>query len=476
MERKQARRRFLKSFLAGSSVAAGATYAAAKSHSEESSNTGGRSTHRKHDCLSKPSDPKSALIEYMQTLPVIDGHTHLRPEAWRLRYPITALTFFSTHPALDANSSVGPSGNFDPPFKQAYTYLNDPKIPLLQRWREFQPYLENARFGSFYRASEIALRDIYGVERLSEYNIEEVSKRIQAENKPGIYRKILRDRCNIETCLVQCSGAQFDELAPRPLLSRIYSGPTTYKHNIAPFVRKIEEQYGLKISDLDAYLDTLGRFLKDKKNTDGAVGLKIYAWGEWMYVEPDRGKANKDFKETLAKGVSVSPVLEATIKDHELKLCAEWDWPVSVHGGGNYMDFRLYEPRKIIDMITRHSQTKFDIFHLGIPKHHEIIFIAKHFPNVTLNLVWAEAVSESLTRQAINEIIDAVPINKVTAFGSDVREHVEIAYGYLVMMREIMAEALSERIRRGRLNLEDAQLIARRWFYDNPTEVYKLKV
>jgi len=470
MSNKQNRRNFLKGSFVSSSAglvagAVGGTSAQAQTDQQKVGEA---------PSILSMDRTRVELFEYMKTLPVIDAHTHIRPEAWRLRWPMSALTLFGTHPALDAKSSAGVSGNFDPPFSQPYTYLNDGSIPLRERWNAIKPYLANARFGSFYRGTKIALRDIYDVDDITDDNVEEVTERIQAENKPGIYQKILRERSNIQTCLVQCSGPQFDELAPLPLLTRIYSGPTTYKHNISAFVKQIGDLYGTQIEDLDTFLEILGKFLKERKEKDGAAGFKIYTWGDWMYVDPDLEESGKDFKKTLAEGVPTTPVLEATIKDHVFKLCAEWDWPVSAHGGGNYMDFRKFDTRKLIDIIMRHPETRFDLFHLGIPFPLDFIFIAKSFPNITLNLVWAQALSEWVTRDCINQILDAVPINKVIAFGSDAREHIEIAYGYLTMMRELMAEALSERIARGRLNMEDAKYIAKIWFYDNPAEIYRL--
>ena len=354
-----------------------------------------------------------------------------------------------------------------------YQYYNNADIPLEERWKNLSAHLGNAYYGSFYRASEIALRDIYGYEEANDGNYIEISEKMQAANKPGFYHELLRERCNIQTCLVQCSGPQLEELAPRPLLTPVYSGPTATKHNFSGFVKKLEGLYDVSITDLDTYLEVLGRFLADRKKNDGIVGFKIYSWGEWQFLEPDMAGARKDFKQMLDAGTA-SHLVEATVKDHAFRLCAELDLNVSVHGGGNYMDFRLYEPRRMIDIITRHPETRFDIFHLGLPFPRQIIVLAKMYPNVTLNLVWAQALSESITRQSINEILDMVPVNKVIAFGSDVRENIEVVYGYLVMMREVLAEALSERIRHGRIDLQDAINIAKLWFDHNPRQIYRL--
>jgi hypothetical protein len=415
---------------------------------------------------------RESLLEYMQGLDVYDCHTHIRPEAWRLKWPVDAMTLIATYPIIDAISSQGPVLKNDSGEYLNHQYFTNAKIPLEERWKHFEPLLENARFGSFFRASKIALREIYGFDELNSRNVHEVSNRIRESNQPGFYHEILSRRCRIKKSLVQCSGTHMDDLAPRPLLTPIYSGPTCYKHNFSPFVETLNKKYEIRITRLDEYLEALSRHLREKKD-QGTVGLKVYSWDKWLYLNPDPAGAEREFAEMLA-GAPGQPLLEATVKDHLFRLAAEMDWTISMHGGGSYMDFRLYEPRRIIDVITRHPDTRFDIFHLGIPFTSEIVGLAKQYPNTTLNLNWAYALSESITRSAIHEIIETVPVNKVIAYGSDVMEDIEAAYGHLVMTREVIAEALAERIERGRLDMEGARRIAKLWFHDNPERIYGL--
>ena len=47
-------------------------------------------------------------------------------------------------------------------------------------------------------------------------------------------------------------------------------------------------------------------------------------------------------------------------------------------------------------------------------------------------------------------------------------------YSLLVMAKEDVAEALAERIASGRMTPVEARGIARRWFFDNPHELYRI--
>jgi hypothetical protein len=76
----------------------------------------------------------------------------------------------------------------------------------------------------------------------------------------------------------------------------------------------------------------------------------------------------------------------------------------------------------------------------------------------------------------MDQIIDLLPINKILAFGGDYCMAVEMIYGHLVMAQQNVARLLAGRVERGLLSKREALGIAARWFYDNPKELYQLKI
>ena len=81
-----------------------------------------------------------------------------------------------------------------------------------------------------------------------------------------------------------------------------------------------------------------------------------------------------------------------------------------------------------------------------------------------------------MATSAVDECIDLIPINKVLAFGGDYSKPVEKVYGHLVMAREDIANVLVRRIEEGTMGEAQALGIARKWFWDNPVELYRLSV
>jgi predicted TIM-barrel fold metal-dependent hydrolase len=409
---------------------------------------------------------KADLIEYMNTLDVIDCHEHLCPEHVRLEREVDVLTLVSLYAFVDMLSAGLPTEGRESAI--ARNYALDTSVPLEQRWNDLWPFIQRIKYGSYYRPTAIALRDIYGIHDLNESTWREATERMRAGNTKGLYHRILRDRCRIRTCLVQ--NGRIKDQDPPELFTPLYSNMSIIQFKSPDFIEYLKREYQVAKMDLDRYLECVGKDI-EKNRRDGAIGFKI---GAWEFGNPDMETAREDFQEAI-KGESPTPVLRATILDFIFKKAGEWDWPVAVHCG-IWGDYRTADPKNIIDTVMAYPNVRFDLYHLGMPFVRDCIFIAKSFPNAYLNLCWCYAISQEITRRAINEILDTVPVNKVFGFGADYIYAVENVYGHLVMARETIAEALSERIVRGQLDLEGAKAICRLWLHDNPAAFYKLRI
>jgi predicted TIM-barrel fold metal-dependent hydrolase len=128
----------------------------------------------------------------------------------------------------------------------------------------------------------------------------------------------------------------------------------------------------------------------------------------------------------------------------------------------------------MIPILQRHPTARFDIYHLGYPWVRETLMLGKGFPNVWLNFCWVHSISQRCALDALDEAIDLVPMNKILAFGGDCFLPVEKVYGHLVIARENVARVLAGRVRRKQMNEVQALGWARKWFWDNPKELYRL--
>lgn len=416
--------------------------------------------------MSTAKQLKQSLIDYMQTLEIIDCHEHLKPERDRVALQVDPLSLLAVYAWVDVTSAGRPLREGEGLWSKNLFLETD--VPLEERWEQAWPYIQQIRYGSYYRPTAIAIRDIHGIDDLNDNTYLEVTERMREANKPGIYHSILRDRCRIRTCMVQ--NGLISGQDPPELFTPVHISLGEYQFPNAEFVRQVHNDEGAEVSDLDNYLAVLGKRLA-KSHEDGAKEIKI---GSGPHVEPDMESARPAFLRAMA-GEPAEQVLQSTVLDFILRKAEELGLPVAVHSGVWY-DYRTSDPKYMIDIAQRYPNVRFELYHLGMPFVRDCIFIAKNFPNAYLNLCWCYVVSQEITRRAINEIIDTVPVNKIMGFGGDYIHEIENVYGHLVMARETIAEALAERIDRDRIDMEGAEHICGLWLRDNPARFYGIEV
>ena len=402
-----------------------------------------------------------ALLEAMEEFEIIDAHEHLEPEGVRVGTPVDVFTLFSHYTHRDL-IVAGMS-------EDAYERLFDPDIPLEWRWATFAPYWERIRWGSYARAALLAAEKFYGFDDINEETYRPLSEAIQAANTPGLYERVLREGCNIRKVLTNCLDdptTTFDTPLIVPVVRASFE-TETWQDLAHPVFDP-----GATVRTLDDYLDALRGFIVHMKAA-GAVGLKMKTW---PYGTPDRAAAHSTFEGLRTGAQTRLPAYNALfdyVIDQTIRFGAEQDLTIAVHTG-YWGDFRELDPLHMIPLIERHPDARFDIFHLGFPWVRETLMLGKGFPNVWLNLCWLHIISQQVATAAVDEALDLIPINKMIAFGGDYRLPVEKAYGHLVMAREDIAHVLAARIVEKQMTESQALDIARKWFWENPKELYRL--
>jgi predicted TIM-barrel fold metal-dependent hydrolase len=358
----------------------------------------------------------------------------------------------------------------------AYQSLFKQDIPLEQRWATFAPFWELIRHTSYSRSVLISARRFFGVSDINDGNYQDLSAAIRASNRPGLYDRVLREACHIRTCLTQFGGTDTGTglLTPvMPLLHATETWPDLHQPAFAP---------GRVCSTLDDYLAALKDYAARVK-AEGAVGLKM---SSFKYNAPDRKAAAELFDGLKSGAVKHIPTLGQTgepvanpltgyLVDEMVQCAGSLDLVVAVHTG-YWGDFRQLDPLNLIPILQRHPGVRFDVYHLGYPWVRETLMLGKGFSNVWLNLCWNHIISERCAAAALDEAIDLLPSNKLIAFGGDYRIPVEKVYGHLTMARQNIAHVLAVRVDEGRMSEEQALILAHRWLWDNPRDLYRLKV
>jgi len=401
-----------------------------------------------------------ALFEYAQTVPAIDTHEHIpRSEKDYNNQTIAFGDLLNPYVSNDLASA-------GMPFPKGVA-------PAFHRveadWDSFEPYWNAVKHGSYARALRIALQKFYGVDDLTRENYLDIVRRINENNKPGIYKRIFRDSCGVEKAIV-CAG----DLPRRddPILVGNMTSPSMMVGSMKALDSMAEQVGASQITSLDELIEASDRWM-ELQVSKGAIEFKS---GAARMERLDRRRAEEVFAR-LQTGEELQAdsalALGIYVREANARKAAALDVPIALHTGV-WFDYRSVDVTDLIGFIQRNPATRMDIYHLGIPRVRDAIQIVKNFPNAYLNLCWAHIVASDMVVNTLKEAIDMVPLSKVFAFGADYILFIEKVYGHLQIARENVAIVLGDRVDRNLMGLDEAKQTLRAWFYDNPKRFYKL--
>ncbi len=401
-----------------------------------------------------------SLIEAISEFEIIDAHEHLPPEEERVERAVDVFTLFSHYTRGDLYVAGMSAAD--------YESLFDTRIPLDRRWELFAPYWTQILYGSYARAALLAAAELYDCREISDQTYVALSERMQGANRAGIYHWVLREKCRIRVALTQCGRTDLGTPLLKPVMPML-AATSTWRELV-----HMSPDGMTAPRTLDDYLQSARQYITRVRD-EGAVGLKIIAA---PFGEPDRRAAAEAFADLQSGCVDAlpanNPLRDYAVED-AIAFATEQDMVICVHTG-YWGDFRSLDPLHMIPVLQRHPNARFDMYHLGYPWVRESLMLGKGFPNVWLNLCWTHIISQEFATSALDEAIDLIPMNKLIAFGGDYGMPVEKVYGHLVMAREDIARVLARRIVAGGISESQALDLAHRWLWDNPRDLYRLRV
>ncbi len=407
------------------------------------------------------------LIDVASKLEIIDAHEHLPREEVRTGRSVDVFTLFSHYTHADL-ITAGMS-------EEDFGRIQDTSVPLEERWVLFGPFYRFIRFGSYARAAHIALRKFYGFDEVNSTNYKDISAAMAQANTPGIYDRVLRQACGIKTVLHICSPV---DVWTDDMFTPVMRQPTWQP--LSEFRQTLASALGSAPTDLTGHLEGIDALIATRQ-AQGVVGLKMSCQ---PVSEPTLAEADKAYKRAGQSGYvnldeETRQTVEHYIIHHVLDLAGSRNLTVAVHTGmfwNNWGDFTRSHPKYMVPILMRHRNTRFDLYHAGIPWTRLLGNIVKNFPNAFANLCWCHIISPQMTVRTLDEWLDLVPVNKIIGFGGDYSNVVEKVYGHLIMCRENLARVLAGRIERGLMSFDEAEWLLGCFLVDNPTRLYRLGV
>ena len=412
------------------------------------------------------------LYELLCAMPTVDAHEHLPSEAEALKRQMDFFSLFEHY--CQGDLVAAGASNED------LAFLSDRQKPLLERWQRFKPFFSAIRTGGYARAALLFIRDILGFKDLDDGTVEGISQALNEQNKPGLYDRLLRERCNLAACIecwilgVEGLPDYFYHLAPGPELTDVHAPGA---------IDQLEARYKRSIHSLQDLLEVMTSAVDKWRANPKVVGIKsAHAYERSICFEKRTlHEAELVFNRLRKQSADrPSPHEALPLQDYLMfQLVARADavgLAMVFHTGlqaGNLNRIVNANPLHLQPILEEFPRARIDLFHAGMPWVREIAVLAKYFPGVHLNMAWTHIINPVQARSALSEWLDMVPNTKIFAFGGDYGI-VEKVYGHLKLARQNVAQVLAEKVHEGAYSRAEAEMVARRLMFDNANAFYKL--
>lgn len=435
-------------------------------------------------CDRGANTPYKRFRDYISTIKVINTHEHQRHPA---EYAGQKHNFYTllTHSYLISDLiSAGAK-----PLRSELVNRGN----LDELWDKYGQYLDFSRNTSYYSHFLFGFKVLYGlnepyftkeaVHSLSEKIAENYSRREQWYDeavKAAGFEVMFLDQYwdNFNVDIDDKYFALVFNINQLVMSTSLRSKMTEKEAPEEQNIYKLAQKDGHPIKTLDDYLG-YADILFQKFLDHNTVCLKnSLAYGrslDFEYVPYERAKV------LFAQPASlISEPEKKALQDFMfhwiIQKSIEVGLPVQIHTGylaGNGNTLENSRPTKLNNLFLRYPKATFVLFHGGYPWTGEYSALGKMFANVYLDIVWLPQISREAAVRGLDEMFDGVPYNKVF-WGGDCH-FIEESAGSLEFGRDVVAQVLAERVKRGLMTEDIARDVALKIFRENALRVFKLE-
>jgi len=429
---------------------------------------------------------RPVIKDALDNAKVIDPHCHLRPHKPSADNFADLLLYH--HLWIELVSSG--MGQYEVTKSGFPHELTDPEIEPLERVRRAVKYLKNIKnttIGVFFKW---IMNDLYEIkEELGEHNIEGIFNKVGERcNDPKWQEDVLRNYCGIEyNITVNIDGKPYSdkilkgkEGVPVNIVREyIVSG----KENPYKVIYSMEENFGREINNVADYREYLRQIVQE------FIKEKYQFAGVWILPS---------ITDDMAKKEEIDRIIKKAKERKPLNIVEIGSF--CYFGTVSFLkELRKSEIRTIQILtgayvlsphrsITRWNKNfvesigkiayEFEDFNINLAAATDIYtqdlgILAKHIPNISVAGYWWHTLYPFYIKKALETRLDMVPLNKIIGFFSDTY-HSEWCYPKLKMVKHILEDILVERIEKGWYDVELANDIITKLFYENPKNIYKI--
>ncbi len=413
------------------------------------------------------------LARHIETLALCDTHEHLNRETpWLEEGPDILQDLFGNYVTADLRTAGASPSAMD-------RLMNGRTDAVEDRFDGIRDAWEATQFTGYGEAVRLIASEIYGVEELTSRTLADAQQELKQLRQPGERLKLLRDRAGLDHIQTDdfCWPCTPDESGPDFFLYDLswagFCGGT-----IDPAA--IHEETGIDVKDLSTLREAMTALFA--KHGPTAIAVKAqHAYSRTLQWED---RSDSDAARALSHilgGVSSVPT-QLCLGDwcwaRGVELAIEHNLPFKIHtgyyAGNDRMPVSRIAAGNMCPLLAKYLECRFVLMHIAYPYDRELIALAKHYPNVFIDLCWAWSIDPFSSSDFVRRFIHAVPVNKLFGFGGDTRWPTSAA-AYAIQMRKWFTRAMETEVAEGLLTEQQAISVASRIMHDNQYDCFDLK-
>jgi len=412
----------------------------------------------------------------------VDVHSHLVEERHRLtgetyRFTdgIAQMCIQNDWSILITDLAVDDLVSAGLPRHDAYGLRHGSRDPA-EKWAIVAPYIEAVRSTGYFRCVDLTTERLFGMP-LNEDTVLAIDEALTELQRPGYYGSVLREVAGVEVTQVNSLAFEDDPfrwteapdlLAQDISIVRLVTG----RHSRA------ERLAGVEVGTLSDYLSVIDWCFE--QYAPYAVAVKC----QWAYQRPLAvtevdAPPRRAYAHLRRDDADLAE--RRLVEDFLFRYCVdkatEYGLPVKLHTGslggvarpqlawlGNHV-------MDLVPLISSAPSTTFVLMHMSWPQQEQLIALAKHFPNVTVEMSWTWNSFWASAADFLGRLLTTAPANKVLCFGSDYHI-VESVVGHSILARQGLYLALSRLIDAGWLSEARALELVPLLMRDNAIEIF----
>ena len=413
------------------------------------------------------------LAQFINSASLSDTHEHLQTEAFSIGFPPDVLfDLFGNYVMADLVVAGATQEAVDHLIDTSNRDLTSRFAPIQKAWKCCQ----HTGYGE---AVCLIARHVYGMEEITPETIEVAQRKATVLRLPGKRLEMLQqagiDHVQVDDfswkCVPDASGPDF--------FLYDLSWVSFCKGEIDP--QAIQEEVGIEVRNLETLRAAMAALFAKYGRCAIAVKSQHAYQRTLLWKERTEAEVTGVLRKVLEKE-EVDEVERCVLGDwcwaRGVEFATDYNLPFKIHtgyyAGHSHMPVERIRSGHLCALLSRYPKARFVLMHIAYPYSEELTALAKHYPNVWVDLCWAWSINPYAASDFVRRFLHAVPANKLFGFGGDSFWPCS-SVAYAMQARQGLRRALEAEVVESLLSERQAIALAERLMRSNQHDCFDLE-